>query len=246
MKGFPAAERMSAYAHLRTYESDFDKSQSQLRAIASAWSAAVLAAVGLITITIATPFVQPTDGAKILPEGVLNHRVEILFYLREIICAVGTGGIFAFWYVDQCVYQRLLHAVFAYGLALEHKYPDLPQIRSSLLAANLDVTNKLGWFYRSQFWAFVVLSLAFGILVYFSHPTMAQDDWRRFLYIEWTLLVCHMVGAGIGESLSRGWPSLREVTGRLFPDLEASIPDWGQVAAKEKINEWMARIRPND
>jgi len=66
----------------------------------------VLAAVGLTTITIATPFVQPTD-AKILPEVVLNHRVEILFYLREIICAVGTGGIFAFRYVDQCVYQRL-------------------------------------------------------------------------------------------------------------------------------------------
>jgi hypothetical protein len=50
MPGSTGSECLAIYSHLRRYESDFDKAQSQMRTIASAWSAAMLAAIVLITI----------------------------------------------------------------------------------------------------------------------------------------------------------------------------------------------------
>ena len=114
MAVFAATERVALYVHLRTFESDFDKSQSQMREISSAWTAAVLAAIGLLITTAATPIVVP-ESANLIPKGLIDVRADALAYLRAVICFVGSAGVLAFWYVDQGVYQRLLHSVFAYG-----------------------------------------------------------------------------------------------------------------------------------
>ena len=55
MPGLTNAERLAVYTHLRTFESDFDKSQSQIRAICAAWSAAVVGAIALIVTSALTP-----------------------------------------------------------------------------------------------------------------------------------------------------------------------------------------------
>ncbi|WP_139020607.1 hypothetical protein [Bradyrhizobium sp. ORS 285] len=156
-------DRVAFYVHLHTFEGDFDKSQSQLRAISSAWTATVLAAIAVLITTGATPIAVPKDG-QLVPIGLIDIRSDALAYLRAIICLVGSAGVAAFWYIDQGVYQRLLHSVFAYGLFLESKDPSLPQIRSGMYWANLDVTNRLGIFYRAQFWLFVAVSLGSDIV----------------------------------------------------------------------------------
>jgi hypothetical protein len=131
MTVFLPDDRVALYAHLRTFESDFDKSQSQMRAISSAWTAAVLAAIALVITTAATPIVVPMN-ARLSPDGLIDIRTNALAYLRAVICFVGSAGVLAFWYIDQGVYQRLLHSVFAYGLFVESKEPDLPQVRSAM------------------------------------------------------------------------------------------------------------------
>ncbi|WP_040622106.1 hypothetical protein, partial [Rhodovulum sp. PH10] len=102
----PDKDELAAYAHLRLFESDFDRAQGQLRAVSSAWSAAVLAATALITIHAA--------------EGDSDQRSQLL-YVVQLVLLFGSFGVFAFWYVDQRVYQRLLHSVFAYGLHREFR-----------------------------------------------------------------------------------------------------------------------------
>jgi hypothetical protein len=174
MPGFEDKDRLAFYMHLRSFESDFDKSQSQLRTVASAWSAAVLAAIALVVINGATPLIVPPN-AVLQPDTAVADRTLAFFFLRQLICLIGSLGIFAFWFVDHSVYQRLLHTVFAYGLFLELKQRDLPQLRSSLFAANLDITSWLGMFYRVQFWAFFVVDDRVGAAdpLDLAHPTPA-------------------------------------------------------------------------
>jgi hypothetical protein len=214
---FAASDRVALYVHLRTFESDFDKSQSQMRAISSAWSATVLAAIALLITTAATPLVVPA-GAKLEPGGLIDLRTDAFAYLRAVICFVGSAGVLAFWYIDQGVYQRLLHSVFAYGLFVESKQPDLPQIRSSMFLANLDVTNRLGVFYRAQFWLFVVVSIAIdqiGRAIGHTAIDMAV----------WYVIGFHAVAAVFFELVgSHTWPSLDDTIRDFYPELAAELP----------------------
>ncbi|MGJ4995672.1 hypothetical protein [Bradyrhizobium sp. HKCCYLR20261] len=207
MTGFTSAERLSIYTHLRTFESDFDKSQSQIRSICSAWTAAVLGAIGLITVNAFTP-----------PPAVdITSRAEHLAYLRALVCMIGSAGVFAFWFIDQRVYQRLLHSAFAYGLFLELKHPDLPQLRSSLFIANLDITSGLSWFYRMQFWIMLAISAVF-VLQPFSIDLGPVPRGIK------TLTEIHLLAVIVGEVTSRTWPSLRKIIQDLYPDLWAVLP----------------------
>jgi hypothetical protein len=217
MAVFKQDERTAVYFHLRTFESDFDKSQSQMRAISSAWSAAVLAAIALVTTTAATP-IAIGMGGWLLPAGVIETRSEALTYLRAVICLVGSSGVFAFWYIDQGVYQRLLHSVFAYGLFVESEDDDLPQIRSSMFLANLDVTNRLGAFYRAQFWLFAVLSFFINVLNFFvAHSPPPAGVWAVSLV--------HILVVLYWEVRSyHTWPSLDATIRDLYPKLANALP----------------------
>ena len=209
MPGFTNSERLALYTHLRTFESDFDKSQSQIRTICSAWSAAVLGAVGLIAINAFTP----SAGVPDLP-----GREAHLAYLRALICMIGSAGVFAFWFIDQRVYQKLLHSIFAYGLFAELKHADLPQIRSGLFIAHLDITNGLAWFYRMQFWIFLLIAAVF-VLQPFSIDLGPVPKGIK------SLTEVHLVGVIIGEFYSRRWSSLRTIIRELYPEPWNVLPD---------------------
>ena len=231
MDGFTETGRLAVYSQLRSYESDYDRAQGQIRAIASAWSAAVLAAVALITINSVTPVVVPA-GAELHPATVLQDRPWMLLYLRLVICLIGSAGVFVFWFIDQRVYQRLLHSVFAYGLHVEFKNKDLPQVRSAMLASNLDITRWLGLFYRMQLWAFVVLAASF-IFFAQSRPLMA-----------FVIIGCHLGGAIIAEACASGWPSLEEIVDNLYSDLGKAWPNFKD-RQNPKRKDWAARIAGN-
>lgn len=161
-----------------------------------------------------------------------DDRIATIYYLRQVICLIGSVGIFAFWFVDQRVYQRLLHTVFAYGLFMEFKNPDLPQIRSNLFAANLDITSWLGWFYGVQFVAFLFLS---GIFMFvgvkpIEHATFAMP-------------IVHMLGVIIGLKVAFCWQSLKNIVDKLYPDLAANWPDWERNDAT--VGAWLSRINNN-
>ena len=233
MPGFSNSERLSFYAHIRTLESDFDKSQSQLRTIAAAWSGGVIAALALTTVAIAN------TGLSTSPPKAADIAVakESLFYVREFVCIVGSLGIFAFWYVDQSVYQRLLHSAFAYGLYLEYENNDLPQVRSSLYWANLDITGRLGTFYRMQFWAFVVLS---GFFLVLSHEILTYFDVHTVI----TSFLGYFLVALMLEKLTWNWASLDKTVERLYPQtLWPNLPRRGADPNDQVTQAWLTRIR---
>jgi len=216
MSIFDPKDRVALYVHLRSFESDFDKSQSQVRAISSAWTAAVLAAAALLITTAATPVALPSHGS-LVPGGLIDVRSESLAYLRTVVCGVGSGGVLAFWYIDQGLYQRLLHSVFAYGLFVESQEKDLPQVRSAMYLANLDVTNRLGMFYRSQFWLFVAVSIGAAMVSQIVGQDVAAGVWL--------LVGIHVVIASVCEaSVLRRWSSLGRIIEETYPDLAKQLP----------------------
>jgi len=240
MPGFEDKDRIALYTHLRAFESDFDKSQSQIRAICSAWSAAALAAV-VLTVTSAN---TPPAG---LDASALKIRADTLADLRSLICMVGSAGVLAFWFIDQRIYQRLLHSVFGFGLYAEFKNPDLPQVRSALYVANLDVTDGLGWFYRVQFVAFLLIAFVLGMLdgalSWPSHINVAA-----LAQPVAGITTAHIVFVGWGLFYSACWPSLRKLIKDLYPDLEDALPprrrDGRELPANlAKRDVWLARVR---
>jgi hypothetical protein len=214
---FSAADRVALYVHLRTFESDFDKAQGQIRAVSSAWTATVLAAVAVLVTTAATPIALP-QGGQLVPLGLIDIRSDALAYLRAVVCFVGSAGVLAFWYIDQGVYQRLLHSVFAYGLFVESKEPDLPQVRSSMYLANLDVTNRLGMFYRAQFWLFVVVSVVADLVGRaIGHASTDVGVW--------TIIATHGILALCFDLIfSHTGPSLGETIRDFYPRLASGLP----------------------
>ena len=131
---------------LRAFESDFDKAQSSLRTIASAWILAAIGAMGLVV-------QNELTGA---------HRLDgsVAASLRQALFLVASLGLASLWYLDQRVYQRLLHSVFSTGCHLELKTAKILPIRSRAYLLNRDVTHHLGWFYRAP----LVLLLAAAVL----------------------------------------------------------------------------------
>lgn len=232
MAVFATGDRVALYVHLRSFESDFDKSQSQMRAISSAWSAAVLAAIALLIIATATPIVVPA-GSQLQPAGLLESRADALAYLRAVICLVGSAGVLAFWYIDQGVYQRLLHSVFAYGMFVESEDAALPQIRSSMYLANLDVTNRLGIFYRAQFWLFVVISIGIDLISRsVGHSPVGHGVWLIIGLHTITAVACELIS-------SHTWPSLDETIQDFYPELAAALP------AREADRNAASPVRPS-
>ena len=209
-----------------------------MRAISSAWSATVLAAIALVITTAATPIAVPQGGA-LQPSGLIEVRTDALAYLRAVICFVGSAGVLAFWYIDQGVYQRLLHSVFAYGLFVESEEPDLPQVRSSMFLSNLDVTNRLGIFYRAQFWLFVVVSVVADLTSRSISPGSIA------LYV-WFIIAAHILAAGVCEMIfSHTWPSLDETIEDFYPSLAVRLPTRNGTPQSVRPSKFDGQLDPN-
>ena len=119
-------ERLSGYAQIRVFEGDCDRAQAQIRTAASTW---ILAGLGGL-------FVAYSEHRP----GQLSSEL-----LSAVVCLLAVSGIAILWTVDQRVYQKLLHAAFVYGLAVEAQNPDLPQIRTmmNLTSGNIGPFIKL-------------------------------------------------------------------------------------------------------
>lgn len=118
-------------------EGTIGTAQGTLRTIASTWLLAALAALGYL---IQAEYLgdSPVKGA------------EVACSLRQSVLLVAALGLSALWYLDQRVYQPLLHSVFASGCWLEQRFQHvIPPFRTYMYLKNADITASLGWFYRA-------------------------------------------------------------------------------------------------
>lgn len=87
-----------------------------------------------------------------------------------------------------------------------------------MFLSNIDVTNRLGMFYRAQFWLFVVISVVADLTSRWIGP--GPVDLRV-----WFIIATHILAAGICELIfSRTWPSLEQTIEDFYPALAATLP----------------------
>jgi len=142
---------MKDYHTLRQYESDFDKAQAEIRRAGALWIVASLSALAYLVLP------------GLLTIGEVERAVAVVG-----LGLIGNAGFFALWWVDQNTYQRLLHAIFVYGLYLEwtaRADPDVLKPRSALFAQNLNVTGKLSTFYVMPMIVMTLAALAAAAIV---------------------------------------------------------------------------------
>lgn len=151
------------YQHLRDYEAGFDRAQADIRRAASIW---ILAAFGAMSYLLSAQYLQFSGGDELLPLG----------FLGVLVCFASILGLFLLWYIDQNVYQRLLHSVFVYGCAIEASFDNVPQIRRAMHKANLNVSNKLGRFYKIPIIVLLILMLFFMCISISSNEVVKMSD----------------------------------------------------------------------
>lgn len=203
-KNLPIDKAFTAYSQLRVFESDYDKAQSTLRTIASAWILAAIGAVGLVIQA------EATTGPNRLESFVAAP-------LRQALLLAAGLGVASLWYLDQRVYQRLLHSVYSLGCHLEIVHKELLPIRSRAYLQNLDITWHLGLFYRAPLMLFLgaaIISLVhsmFGlhaIVVGLSNCSFP----RRAMFQDWALpgaiTAMHLGFFWMLWRWSKQWPSL--------------------------------------
>lgn len=206
-------ELVAIYTSLRVYESDCDKAQGTLRTIASAWLLAAIGGIGLI--------VQSEFSAT----GRLDEFVAAP--LRQVFLLFACMGLISLWYLDQRIYQRLLHGSFAAGCWMEEKFPEiLPPIRMYIFRLNLDITRYLGWFYRAPILLLSILALfnLLGVMGgYGAHYVAAVGapppsfSPRISFGASGIVFVAHFLMVAFVMRFERHWPNLR---GELPPSLD--------------------------
>lgn len=103
------------FAEFGAYERHFNDTQSRYRTLASTWLLGAVAAIGFV----------------------LTKQLNVDIDPSLLIAAIATaaaGGVGLLWNLDLLVYHRLLEAVFLAGLALEDDNPDVPKVRTYMLA----------------------------------------------------------------------------------------------------------------
>ncbi|QGM93216.1 hypothetical protein F7D13_03835 [Methylocystis rosea] len=200
------AQILTAYNALRAFESDYDKAQGQLRAIASAWLLAGVGACGFLV------------NAEFAKDG-WDHYAAAL--ARQIVIFVVALGVSALWRLDQKVYQRLLHTVYALGYRIENEYPCVPPTRRALYALNSDITGELGHFYARPleltFYAGLINAVA--VIPLFS-LSVARTTQLNTTEAGWTLVLCfaivaaHYIYWNAVSKESQRWESLKQYLDR--------------------------------
>ena len=115
--GSPATDQdFEIYKTLRDYEEHFNRTQVEVKKLASGWMLATFGAMAVIV------------------RGDLSTTNSLLDSgsLLVIIGLAGNIGLLSLWILDQLVNQRLLGAAFRVGVLLERSNPQLPPIRSKM------------------------------------------------------------------------------------------------------------------
>ena len=144
-------EDLEKYKHVRVFETDYDRAQGEIRRAATLW---VLAGFAAISFTFFSPEVGTTIPRSLL--GVLITWSSVF-------------GVLLLWYVDQRVYQKLLHSAFVYGMYLEYIDAANPQIRTMMYNSNFNVSTRLSYFY-------IIPALAFfAVLLFFAFAYLPES-----------------------------------------------------------------------
>ena len=163
---------IAVYSSIRAFEGDFDKAQASLRTIASAWLLATIGGLGLL-------FQSEFSSSSMLPPGLASS-------LRQTLILLSSMGLSSLWYLDQAVYQKLLHSAFGLGCWLESKFSSLPPVRSYMFRLNGDITERLSWFYLAPIIALFAAGIANFLIVFLQH---SLNRW----YLPAIILAVHFV-----------------------------------------------------
>jgi hypothetical protein len=117
--------------------------------------------------------------------------------LASLVCFLAVFGIAILWTVDQRVYQKLLHAAFVYGLAVEAQNPDLPQIRTMINLTSGNIGPFISLYYVGPIIVLTLLTLIFSSL----------DE----SLIGYGLALGSFIVLGLCVSVSRAWTPLEEM-----------------------------------
>ena len=117
--------------------------------------------------------------------------------LSAVVCLLAVSGITILWTVDQRVYQKLLHAAFVYGLAVEAQNPDLPQIRTMMNLTSGNIGPFISFYYPGPIIVFTSLCLVFASM---------DNSWIAYL-----ATVTSFIILGVCFSVSRAWTPLEEL-----------------------------------
>lgn len=204
LKSLSSTELLAAYNALRTYESDFDKAQGSLRTIASAWLLAAVGGLGLIF---------QMRHAQINPLS-----PEAAAVLRQALLLFASTGLISLWFLDQRVYQQLLHASFALGCWMEVQFKVLPPARIYLYLLNRDITKHLGWFYRGPLWVLGIAALVNVVHAFLFLEQVppggsagAPEAEGKWVAVGW-LAAMHFVAFVLVLAVSARWPRLAAET----------------------------------
>ncbi|MBY0612574.1 MAG: hypothetical protein K2P80_10355 [Beijerinckiaceae bacterium] len=205
---------LSTYNSLRAFESDYDKAQGQLRAIASTWLLAGIGAVGVI-LNSELSYVPATSTAA--SQGLPAATASIL---RQLLMFVVSLGMISLWRLDQKVYQNLLHNVFALGYWIEYKYPLVPPTRMLLYHGNNDITDSLGQFYSRPVGVILTCAVLNLLHAMFGIGDLATAIWSwtapsLLPQTQWlpcaAVMTLHALHTLVTLLASRNWGSLRDL-----------------------------------
>lgn len=178
---------MDGFAHLRQFESDFDHAQAEIRRAASLWA---LAGFGAYAYAFSTPLASA--------DGDLTRS-----FVGVLVSWTAAFGIVTLWFIDQRVYQKLLHSVFMLGLYAEWKNSELPPIRTKLYYDNLNVSWKLSLFYLVPVVAFLAVELFFALAQGLFDLPGASHPVSRTLCVALVALhilaAVYIAAAGVGD-----------------------------------------------
>lgn len=111
-----AARDFETWKSLREFEEHFNRTQVEVKKLASAWMLASLGAIAFIV------------------RGDLSAK-NTLLDSGSLLVVIGLGaniGLLSLWVLDQLVNQRLLGSAFRVGLLLERSNPTFPPVRSKM------------------------------------------------------------------------------------------------------------------
>lgn len=178
----------------RNYEQDFDRAQGQIRQAASVWTLAGFAAFAYVL------------SLEQVPDSLTRYSFGVL------VSFASAFGVAMLWFIDQLVYQRLLHSAFVHGLYLEWREKNLPQIRTKMYCDNLNISFNLSLFYIVPVGAFLITAIYFATEEFLTPPCGSSDI---FVLI---LLIMHIFGLKYMVVHSLSDRKLVERHGKLYPE----------------------------
>lgn len=191
-----AKDQLAAYVGLRVYESDYDRAQGTLRVVASTWILAIVGALGFLVLQAQTSIVVPNPPGTAILRPTLAPEIATL--LRQAVLMLGGFGILGLWYLDQRVYQRLLHAIFAYGCHMEAALRTLPGVRMFMYRRAGDVTARMSRFYTMPT---KLMLLAGALNLAYAMPTAVADIQASLVRCRADPLACAHDPSWMGNAL---------------------------------------------